>query len=253
MYTTLNISKTGMWANQNRLDLISNNIANVETIGYKKLYSSFSELITESLYENSKPTNSKDALTEVGTISNQGIMINEQGAIKETGINTNLAINGDGYFRIINKDGQYLYTRNGDFNIDGSKKIVDKNGNILEIEFNGGYNYENSNFDIDTLNINNDGTVYSNNVNIGRIKLYDTTGDNAISYKGDGNYYLIDGAVVNEIGNPKIYSKSLELSNVDISKEMTEMLKVQRAYQLNTKTMQASDHIWGIANNISSR
>ena len=120
MYNIMNNSITGMSANQGKIDIISNNIANSQTVGYKKLDSGFLDLYTDTLSRQSYPHNGDNLITGTGVKLSSATRNLTQGALKETGINTEIAIDGDGYFRVISNDGTYKYTRNGEFSFDSN-------------------------------------------------------------------------------------------------------------------------------------
>ena len=172
MYNIMNNSITGMSANQGKIDIISNNIANSQTSGYKKLEVGFLDLYTDTLSRQSYPHNGDNLITGTGVRISQATRNLTQGALKETGISTDIAIDGEGYFRVIAKDGSYKYTRNGEFNLDASGKLVDNSGNILDINYNNGINLDNLNLSNGELTISNNGQVFLDKQNIGKIDLY---------------------------------------------------------------------------------
>ena len=123
MLRTLWTSKSAMNANQNKLDVISNNIANVNTDGYKKVETSFKDLYTESLNKLGTPLNDTTSVSGTG-VRNSIITRNfTQGSLTETSITTDLGLDGEGLFKIIAPDGSELYTRSGSF-------YLDQNGNL---------------------------------------------------------------------------------------------------------------------------
>lgn len=253
MYNILNNSKSGMSANQSKMDIISNNIVNVNSTGYKRLEMDFQELITETLYKDSYPTNSLKSLTGTGVRASNEFRNFEQGPLRNTDIKSNLAIDGEGFFRIIRNDGSYAYTRNGEFNIDSLGKLVDDSGNILEVNFENGYSYDNSNLTKESLSINNQGEVFSNNIKVGNINLYTSTGENDFISVGGSLYSPKDITNIRKSNNTNILQGYIEISNVNMQKEMTDMIIIQRAFQFNSKGIQAADDMWSMVNNLQSR
>lgn len=253
MYNIMNNSITGMSANQGKIDIISNNIANSQTSGYKKLNVGFLDLYTDTLSRQSYPHNGDNLITGTGVRISEATRNLTQGALKETGISTDIAIDGEGYFRVIAKDGSYKYTRNGEFNLDASGKLVDNSGNILDINYNNGINLDNLNLSNGELTISNNGQVFLDKQNIGKIDLYAPQGDKDFTSVGDNLFSLNDGAQVYIVDNPKLYQGYVEASNVSMETEMTDLIMAQRAFQFNSKAMQSTDEMWGMINNLRGR
>lgn len=250
MFGMLNISKSGMMTNQDKIDCISNNVSNVNTNGYKKIDTQFSDLLIEKMNGKSYPVNSKDSLTGTGVKSNTPIRNQAQGALKETERPSNLAIEGEGYFRVITKDGSYAYTRNGDFNIDSFGQIVDSSGNLLDIQFDNNLNYTNLDINYQNLQIKPSGEVLVNEERVGQINLYKTIADDSFISVGDNLFTLAEDATLQEVLSKTIHQGYVETSNVDLSEEMSQLIINQRAYQLNAKGMQTADSMWGMALNL---
>lgn len=251
MYNIMHNSKSGMISSQSNIDIISNNITNVQTVGYKKLDINFLELYQESLHKNSYPTNSTNLRTGTGSRVSQTTRNYSQGSIKETKINTNLAIDGDGFFRVRRSDGSYAYTRSGEFNLDLNGKLVDDNGNILDIQpLNG--NSKNINLKNGDLSINKFGEVYLNNNKVGVINLYQPKGDTDFVSVGD-SLFTANQANVEDVKNKNIIQGHIEMSNVNMQNEMADLIMTQRAFQYNSKGIQAGDDMWSMVNNLQSR
>jgi flagellar basal-body rod protein FlgG len=246
-------SKSGMLASQGKVDVVSNNIANAQTTGYKKLEVGFLDLYTETLNRQSYPNNSHDAITGTGVKVSQVTRNLEQGSLKSTSIKTNLAIDGDGFFSVMKPDGSYNYTRNGEFNIDSSGKLVDDNGYILDMQFYNGMGYDNVDLANGELNINKLGKVFLNDQIIGKIDLYRPTGDNDFISSGDSLFVPREGTEVQVIDNPNIRQGYIELSNINMQNEMTDLIMGQRAFQFNSRGIQAVDEMWGMINNLQGR
>jgi flagellar basal-body rod protein FlgG len=246
-------SKSGMLASQGKVDVVSNNITNAQTTGYKKLEIGFLDLYTETLNRPSYPNNSHDAITGTGVKVSQVTRNLEQGSLKSTNIKTNLAIDGDGFFCVIKPDGSYNYTRNGEFNLDSSGKLVDDNGYILDMQFYNGMGYDNVDLGNGELNINKLGKVFLNNQIIGKIDLYRPTGDNDFISTGDSLFIPMEGTEVQVIDNPNIRQGYIELSNINMQNEMTDLIMGQRAFQFNSRGIQAVDEMWGMINNLQGR
>ncbi|MCM0650429.1 flagellar basal body rod protein FlgG [Clostridium swellfunianum] len=268
-------SRSSMTAQQEKLDSISNNIANVNTEGYKKVDVSFKDLVYETLNRNGYPTNVKDGASSIngtGVRTADWTRDASQGNLSETTQKTDLAIDGQGYFAVElpekNADGssKLAYTRSGSFNLDADGSLVDKNGNRLFINFYEGTQQEDKQFTKDNFTVDEQGRVIKTdgNVNkeVGKINLYNVVGQDSLRSIGN-SLYVIDTQNINGVEVPverpyleedsSIRQGLLELSNVDLTKEMTEMIVTQRAFELSSKAMRTADEMWGMANNLRGR
>ncbi len=253
MYSILNVSKSGMSANQNKINIISNNMVNVNTAGYKKLEVEFHDLVRESLYKQSYPTNNSNTTTGTGVKTTNEIRNLSQGSFKETGIVSNFGIDGEGLFRVITPENTYAYTRNGEFNVDSSGKIVDDNGNVLNIQFYNNNNYGNLEITKDNCVVNKQGEVFVDDNIVGKINLYTATGDNDFLSVGNSLFVTRPGANLTIKNDSNIMQGYTETSNVNISQEMTDLISIQRSFQLNSKGMTVADDMWSMINNLQSR
>lgn len=258
MYKSLNIGKSGLNAYQKKLDITSNNIANVSTIGYKKMDIPFEDLLQDVIDKKGTPY-SENALEDGKAIGNgvkeSSIKRNySQGIFLESNNKTHLAINGKGFFGVLDKNGNTLLTRDGIFTVNDEGKLIDKNGNtvmvneqILDPEFSN------------NISIKPDGSIYGydtdmNEKNLGKIVLYDTVDRDNIS-SVDGNYYIInneDNLLTNIDNNDfgSIKSGFTEGSNVDLTDEIVNMIVTQRSYSMNVRGLQTTDEMWQMINNI---
>lgn len=253
MYNILRASTSGMIANQEKINIASNNIVNSQTTGYKKLDVGFLDLYTKSLESNYNPHSSNGSLTGTGTKIAEATRNMVQGPLKNTGIDTNLAIDGEGYFCLIRPDGSHCLTRNGDFSLDANGTLVDANGNRVDITYANGYNRGNVDLSDGKLNINKEGQIYLDDKMVGRINLYVTEGTNDLISVGDSLFALKEGANMYAYNEADIRQGHVEMSNVNLSSEMTDLITVQRAFQFNSKGIKAVDEMWSMINNLQSR
>lgn len=254
MYTSFNINKQGMSAIQNKIDLISSNVANVGTAGYKKLDSEFQTLVTETLDRPSYPNNSKEAYFGTGTKLGNTYRNVSQGSIKVTDRLENFAIEGNGYFRVLREDGSYAYTRNGAFSVDGLGKIVDDSGNLLDIDFYNGLSYQNFNFANEEYTVSREGFIrIKDGTVIGQINLYKPTGDNGLNSINDNLFIPKDGELMIKSSDANLIQGCIEMSNIDIADEFKDLIIMQRAYQLNGKGIKNADEMWSLINNMQGR
>ena len=256
----MHVSKSGMSSTRDKISLVSSNMINSTTTGYKKLESEFQTLVSSSLDKDSYPNYSENVSTGTGVKTSEPFRRDEQGMIKETGKFCDFAIIGEGYFRVIKPDGTYAYTRNGAFNIDGMGRIVDDYGNFLDITFANGYSYDNLDFShtsdsrvnsIGTASddgIDRDGVIRINGITVGKINIYNSVGDDDLRSIRDNLFVPKDG--VNMVQSKSSYMRQgyIELSNVNLGEEMINLIALQRAYQLNSKGVITADEMWSLIN-----
>jgi len=259
-------SKSAMVAQQEKLDCISNNIANVNTNGYKKINANFQDLVYESLDRNGYPV-SEDKNGKSTLQNGTGVKVGEwtrdtmQGNLTVTNLSTDLAIDGTGYFEVIQRDSSKAYTRAGNFSADSNGTIVDQNGNRLSImdeqgndinKADGPYKFDKNNFQVDSKGLV---TLKEGNEDlpVGKIKISNVIGNNSMVSAGDNLFIPKPGAEVLESKDYSIMQGYLELSNVDIATEMTDMLMTQRAFQLSSSSLKTADEMWQMTNNLRGR
>lgn len=237
---------TGMANEQKRLDIISNNMANVSTYGYKKesvANEAFKEVLTTKIRDASEAYLDR----YIGNMS-LGVRAGEvytdytQGSVIHTGNSLDIAINGKGFFKLKVKDKNgnesFKYTRNGRFTQLEDGTIVDMNGNHL---------VNNNNGDIvlpttaRVIRIDKDGSVFADNKYVDTVKIIDIDDYNAIEKYGQNLYTL------KEPGNEKpakfnsIMNGYIEQSNVNVVYEMVNLITITRAYEANQKSIWTAD------------
>ncbi|MFU0826029.1 MAG: Distal rod protein [Lachnoclostridium sp.] len=245
-------SWTGMANEQKRLDIISNNLANATTVGYKKdnvTNQSFSDFLTLKVKDSSELYNDRP----IGTM-NLGVKLGEaytdfsQGSLRETGNTYDLAIEGNGFFNIATTDADgnqvIRYTRNGTFTLDQNGRIVDADGNVLMGE-SGEITIPTNATDV---SIDLDGSIYADGVYIDRIITTDFEDYSYLVKQDDRIYTAQDGAQAVE-GTASIRQGFTEQSNVNVVNEMVEMITVSRAYEANQKVIQTIDGTLDLAAN----
>lgn len=243
---------TGMANEQKRLDIISNNLANAATVGYKKdsvTNQSFNDFLTLKIKDSSEGYNDRP----IGTM-NLGVKLGEtytdykQGSLRETGNTFDLAIEGKGFFKIATKDenGNEVtkYTRDGSFTRNQDGKIVDVNGNSLMGE-SGEISIP---ADAGNIAIDTDGSIYADGVYVDKITTTDFEDYNYLKKQGDSMYVPVEGAVTVD-GTAAIRQGYTEQSNVNVISEMIDMIAVSRAYEANQKVIQTVDGTLDLAAN----
>lgn len=255
-------SKSAMMANQDKLDSISNNLANANTDGYKRIDVSFKDLVYESLERKGYPVSEKEdrenvPFTGSGVRTSQWIRDQSQGILQETKKATDIAIDGEGFFSVTRPNGEIAYTRAGRFDIDSNGRIVDPSGNILNVNFKPGYNYNNTKFTSSNFSLTKDGQIFitqgESNVNVGSITLYNAYGNNSMKSVADNLFIPAEDAQIYEVNNSDLLQGLVEGSNVDMVNEMTELMVTQRAFELSSRGIKMADEMWGLANSLRGR
>ena len=247
---------SGMNAQQNRLDAISNNLANVDTAGYKRdivVSKSFPELLirrtnADGVYEIPNGMGSADAAPVIGKLG-LGVETNEsyidftQGSFKLTNTSTDIALSGKGFYTIETPNGE-RYTRNGDFFI-GKEGILETKDGYPVLGENGIIKLEN-----DRFMVNQDGVILSEDgEEIDRFKIVRFDNERYLQKMGESLYSTNDIAGPAHIaeGNerPVFIQNYSETSNVNVVNEMVQMIEVNRAYEANQKTITSEDSMMG--------
>lgn len=260
MDKTLRTAATGLTAQQRFIEIISNNIANVNTTAYKKVRPEFQDLLYETLTPsggnrraNVEPTNEVQIGSGTELIATYKTF--SQGDITQTNNPLDLAINGDGFFIIRRPDNSYAYTRDGSFKIDRNGQIVTNQGFILEPGFS-------IPADAIRINISREGIIsvlLENGVDeqtIGQIELAKFVNPAGLRSIGDNLYVetpasgraIFEQPGFNNTG--EIIQSHLESSNVDIVQEMINMIIAQRSYEMNSKSIRTADDILNMAVNL---
>ena len=251
---SLNIAATGMLAQQLNVDVIANNIANMNTTGYKRQRAEFQDL----LYQNLRRVGS--ASSEAGTIVPSGVQlgvgvkpaaiyrITQQGSLSITDNPLDLAISGKGYFSIELPSGDTAYTRAGTFQISADGEIVTADGFIVQPSVTIPPDAIGITVNADgVVSVNIDGQVADQVV--GQIEL--ATFPNAAGLDAVGQNLFLETTASGQavVGNPglpgfgAIEQGALEASNVDVVSEITNLITAQRAYEMNSRVIQASDEM----------
>lgn len=252
-------SASGMTAQQTNLDIIANNLANVNTTGFKKSRADFQDLLYQSMSaagsgtgEGTKVPTGIEIGLGVRTAAIQKVFTS--GHFKQTGNALDIAIEGDGFFKVAAPDGE-AYTRDGAFKIDDNGRLVTSDGYALEPEITIPTGTENITIGPDgTLTVKVSGQV--DPVDRGKIQLTRFINPAGLSSKGHNLYVssaasgdAIDGQAGTE-GFGRIAQNTLEMSNVSVVEEMVSMIVAQRAYETNSKAIQASDEMLQMANQL---
>lgn len=260
MLRSLFIAGTGMEAQKLNIDVIANNLANVNTVGFKKSRADFQELFYQDL-KTPGATSAEGAQIPSGIQVGLGVRpvavqkLFLQGDFANTGNSLDLVIEGDGFFQIMMPDGTIGYTRSGAFKIDSEGRIVTSDGYPME----PGITIP---ADTSNITVGSDGKMTalqpgsSTPTDIGQIELARFINPGGL--KAMGRNLFIPTAASGEAATGTPGSESfgtiaqgfVELSNVNVVEEMVNMIVSQRAYEINSKAIQTSDEMLQIANNL---
>ncbi|MCB1737214.1 MAG: flagellar basal-body rod protein FlgG [Gammaproteobacteria bacterium] len=251
MNPALWVSKTGLDAQQTRMQVISNNLANVNTTGFKRSRAVFEDLLYQNVRQvgaaSSQDTELPSGLmlgTGVRTVATEKIF--SQGNVLQTENPLDMSINGRGFFQILRPDGSLAYTRTGSFQVNDAGEIVDSSGMRLEPGITIPANTQ-------SITIGTDGSVSAqvagttDPVNVGTIQIADFINPAGLQPIGE-NLYLPSAASGDaQVGTPNatglgaINQGTLESSNVNIVEELVNMIETQRAYEVNSKSVSTTD------------
>lgn len=260
MLRSLNTAATGMKAQQTNMDTIANNIANASTVGFKKSRAEFEDL----MYQTSKEPGAATGLNSVSPTGVQvglGAKVNaiqknfEQGSTQVTKGAFDLEIEGAGFFPVQTPSGQIAYTRDGAFKKGPDGRLQDKNGNILQPEIvipPNATGVEIGSNGLVQIIVDNSTQPQS----VGQIQLVGFVNPAGLRAMGGNLFVPSNASGLPQQANPgqnglgAIAQGQLETSNVNIVDEMVGMITTQRAYETNSKVMQASDQMLQSINNL---
>lgn len=253
MIKSLWTAKTGLESQQTKLDVISNNLANVSTNGFKRSRPVFEDLLYQNMRQPGAQNNVQDRLPsgmQVGT----GVRavaterLHTQGGLEQTENSRDLAINGEGFFQILLPDGTVGYTRDGSFQLNENGQMVSANGYPLEPAIFLPPNALSVSIGEDgTVSVRQPGIALDNE--IGQITVSTFINPAGLQSIG-GNLYLETGAsgAPNENmpgmnGAGRLFQGYVETSNVNVVEEMVNMIQTQRAYEINSRAISTSDEM----------
>jgi flagellar basal-body rod protein FlgG len=261
MVRSLWTGAAGMIGQQANIDTISNNLANVNTSGFKKMRADFEDLLYQTVRVAGTPA-TEETVVPVGVQMGHGVKLAAtqrmfgQGALQNTDNVYDMAISGEGFFRIQMYDGSWAYTRDGAFKVDEDGRMVTSNGYWLlpDIIMPEGFTAE-------KINITKDGRVsvivpqISENepVEVGQLELYRFPNPVGLTAVGENLFKVTNASGQPIAGQPgyqgmgQINHRFLEMSNVSVVREMVDLIIAQRAYEFNSRTIQTSDNMLGTA------
>ena len=256
----LHIAATGMKAQELNVEVISNNVANMRTTGYKRQRAEFQDLLYQNLRRMGADTSNTGTIVPTGVQIGSGVKtvatarIMSQGTLEQTQKDLDVAIRGEGFFQINLPDGTTAYSRDGSFERDANGNLVTADGYAVQpgIAIPA---------DTRDITISADGNVQGidaagNGVVFGQLELARFVNKAGLESIGD-NLYLETAAsgapqvdVPGADGYGDLQQKYLEMSNVDAVNEISDLIAAQRAYEMNSKIIQAADQMYSTTSNI---
>ena len=258
----LHTAATGMAAQELNVQVISNNIANLRTTGYKKQTAAFQDLIYEHVRRVGAQASDQGTILPVvvdigGGVKTVGTPRSmTQGTLSETGNDLDLAMSGEGFFKILMPDGTFQYTRDGTFQMDNQGRIVTAQGNPVQPTITIPQNSSG-------ITINSQGQVSvtlpgsTTSTVQGTISLTRFINKAGLTPVGSNQYTDSPSSgppqdgTANAEGYGSITQGSLEQSNVDVVSEMSNLITAQRAYEMNSKVIKAADEMASTINQMS--
>ncbi|MCB1938761.1 MAG: flagellar basal-body rod protein FlgG [Rhodocyclaceae bacterium] len=255
MIRSLWIARTGLEAQQTQLDVISNNLANVSTSGFKRSRAVFEDLLYQTLRQPGAQSTQQTQISsglQIGT----GVRpvaterIHTQGNLQQTGNGLDVAIQGSGFFQVSLPDGTTAYTRDGAFQLDSQGQIVTASGYPLSPAIIVPA-------DTQTLTIGKDGTVSAQQsgqtspTQIGTIQIATFVNPGGLQSAGENQFLETASSGTPTPNTPGsngagvLNQNYVETSNVNVAEELVQMITTQRAYELNSRAIQTSDQMLG--------
>jgi flagellar basal-body rod protein FlgG len=253
MFSSLWIAKTGLDAQQTRMAVTSNNLANVNTTGFKRSRAAFEDLI----YQNDRqPGAQSSQATQVpaGTMVGTGVRVVgteklfTQGELVQTNNPLDIAVQGRGFLQVTMPDGTVAYTRDGSFHLNSDGQIVTNSGYPIEPALTVPANAQ-------SITIGSDGTVsvalpgQAAPAQIGTVQTADFINPAGLEPRGENLFVETASSGAPQTGTPglnglgTVMQGSLESSNVNVVEELVNMIETQRAYEMNSKAISATDQM----------
>lgn len=261
MLNALRSAATGMEAQQVRIDGIANDLANVNTTGYKKAKADFEDLYYDQIkspgaLENSSTKSPTGIQVGHGTKLTAIAKVFTQGEVQQTQQQLDLAISGNGFFTVKDTSGNTYYTRNGTFVVNAEGQMATSSGMLLEPQISVPA-------EATTVTIAADGTVstlaegQTSATSLGQITLAMIPNPAGLKNMGGNNYTVTDASgaatsvTAGQSGSGKIMQGFLESSNVNVGESLINMIVAQRSYESNAKVIETADRMMQAVNNIT--
>jgi len=253
------VAKTGLDAQQTRMSVVSNNLANVNTTGFKRGRAVFEDLLYQNVVQAGGAT-SQNTESPTGLATGTGVRVVAtektftQGSAQQTGNALDVLIQGRGFFQVLQPDGTLAYTRDGSFKIDSEGRLVNASGYEIQPSVT-------IPADAQSVTIGLDGTIQATlagtttPTSLGTLQLADFINPAGLQPKGQNLYMETAASGSPQVANPGLQGLgtleqgSLEGSNVNVVEELVSMIETQRAYEMNSKAIATSDQMLQYLNN----
>jgi flagellar basal-body rod protein FlgG len=250
----LHTAATGMMAQELNVQVISNNIANMRTTGYKRQRAEFQDLLYEHVRRVGTQTSDQGNVLPAGVELGSGVKtvgtprIMTQGTLSQTDKPLDVAIRGEGFFKITLPDGRTAYTRDGSFELDAQGRMVTASGNVLQPGLTIAQDAKN-------LTVNTQGQVsvtqpgQTASTIVGQIELAQFVNKSGLQAIGDNLFLETPASGAPQNGTPSsdglgdLQQGNLEQANVEAVKEISDLIAAQRAYEMNAKVITATDQM----------
>ncbi|WP_282057609.1 flagellar basal-body rod protein FlgG [Lentibacter algarum] len=251
--SAMHVAKTGLNAQQTKMQVIANNLANVNTTGFKRDRANFESLLYQTIRSGGAQTADGNMLTSSSTVGTGVNMVNtqklySQGSLISTDNSLDLAIDGSGFFQVLMPDGRMGYTRNGTFSRNGEGTLTTSSGYVLQPEIGIPDN-------VSEINVSADGIVSVNLAGetqpqeVGQLTLANFANPRGLQPVGEtfavetpASGAPIEGAPLNG-GFGKLVQGYLEGSNVNVVQQLVDMIETQRAYEVSSKSISSVDEM----------
>ena len=257
----LHTAATGMMAQELNVQVISNNIANMRTTGYKRQRAEFQDLLYEQVTRVGTQTSAQGNILPAGIELGSGVKtvgtprLMSQGELTQTSKDFDLAIRGEGFFKILLPDGRTAYTRDGSFELDAQGRLVTAQGNVVQPGITIPQNAT-------SVSVNNQGQVMvtqpgsNTSTQVGQIELSLFVNKAGLQSMGDNLYLETPASGAPQNGNPStegfgnLQQGYLEQANVEAVSEISDLIAAQRAYEMNAKVITAADQMLSATSNL---
>jgi flagellar basal-body rod protein FlgG len=243
MLEGLHSAAAGMAAQQQKMDAVANDLANANTVGYKHQRVGFRDL----LYDQTGRSSATGVRTGHGAAAVDAGRAFAQGALQRSDRTLDVAIQGEGFLRVKLPDGRAALTRDGGLHVDGLRRLTTNTGAIVQprITIPDGVSE-------DQIAIGSDGTVTAAGRRVGRLDVVTVRSPEQLTSVGD-NAFVTSAASGNAAAAPRattLTQGALEMSNVDLSEAMVDLIQSQRAYELASKAISTADQMMQVANEV---
>ena len=256
MIDALHISESGLRATQKWIDTISNNVANMQTAGFKKSAVNFTDLVrSQEATDIAQGSQSSTDAGGIGTRIAGNSTVFSMGSVQATNNPLDIVIQGNGFFEVVRADGGLAYTRLGRMKVTAEGQLSSATGMVLSGDIRIPP-------DVEAIEVQADGMVRGrvggteDIIDLGQLRIARVGNPESMKSLGDGLYTTTDAsgeATLHTAGSEgvgQLLQGHLEMSNVDLVEEMTSLVLAQRAYQLNARIVQTADQIMETINNL---